>query len=60
MPFHERRGDAGLGHISEIVDGDAPHRPRACRAQALSVAELLRTAVEDVYGFRSTVRTKAF
>jgi len=36
--------DAGLGHISEIFDGDAPHAPRGCIAQAWSVAELLRAA----------------
>jgi glycogen debranching enzyme len=36
--------DAGLGHISEIFDGDAPHHPRGCIAQAWSVAELLRAA----------------
>ncbi len=33
---------AGLGHISEIFDGDEPHEPRGCFAQAWSVAELLR------------------
>ncbi len=32
---------AGLGQISEIYDGDAPHTPRGCPAQAWSVAELL-------------------
>jgi predicted glycogen debranching enzyme len=31
-----------LGTISEIFDGDAPHRPRGCIAQAWSVAETLR------------------
>ncbi len=36
--------DAGLGSISEIFDGDAPHRPRGCIAQAWSVAETLRMA----------------
>ena len=34
--------DAGLGTISEIFDGDAPHTPRGCPSQAWSVAELLR------------------
>ena len=50
MPFHEHLRDAGLGHISESFDGDAPYHPRGCMAQAWSVAELPRTAVEDVYG----------
>jgi glycogen debranching enzyme len=45
---------AGLGHISEIFGGDAPHRPVGCIAQAWSVAELLRAAVEDVCGIRPT------
>ena len=34
--------DAGLGTISEIFDGDAPHTPRGCPAQAWSVGEALR------------------
>lgn len=38
--------DAGLGQVSEIFDGDAPHAPRGCVAQAWSVAEILRVAVE--------------
>lgn len=31
-----------LGNVSEIFDGDAPHTPRGCIAQAWSVAELIR------------------
>jgi len=34
--------DGCLGQVSEIFDGDAPHRPRGCIAQAWSVAELIR------------------
>ncbi len=30
------------GHIPEIIDGDAPHAPRGCDAQAWSVTEALR------------------
>ena len=33
--------DAGLGQISEIFDGDPPHTPRGCPAQAWSVACVL-------------------
>ncbi len=33
---------AGLGHISEIADGDAPFTPRGCPFQAWSMGELLR------------------
>ncbi len=31
-----------LGQLPEIVDGDAPHTPRGCDAQAWSVTEALR------------------
>jgi predicted glycogen debranching enzyme len=34
--------DACLGSISEIFDGDTPHKPRGCIAQAWSVSEVLR------------------
>ena len=47
-PFREHLNEAGLGQVSEIFDGDAPHRPRGCIAQAWSVAELLRAASEEV------------
>ena len=34
-----------LGSIAEIFDGDAPHEPRGCFAQAWSVAEVLRAYI---------------
>ena len=40
--FELHLSEAGLGQISEIFDGDAPHAPRGCFAQAWSVAEVLR------------------
>jgi glycogen debranching enzyme len=46
--FKEHLYEACLGQVSEIFDGDAPHTPRGCVAQAWSVAELLRAIVEDV------------
>ncbi|MEM0058060.1 MAG: amylo-alpha-1,6-glucosidase [Candidatus Bathyarchaeia archaeon] len=46
--FTEQIYRAGLGSISEIFDGDPPHAPRGCIAQAWSVAEPLRAYVEDV------------
>ena len=62
-PFTEHLRAAGLGQISEIADGDAPHTPRGCIAQAWSIAELLRAAVEDVYqiplSYRKSKRTAA-
>jgi glycogen debranching enzyme len=55
-PVEAHLCEAGLGHISEILEGDAPHRPCGCVAQAWSVAEVLRTYVEDVKGIQPTVR----
>jgi predicted glycogen debranching enzyme len=40
MAYHLH--DAGLGTISEIFNGNAPHQPQGCIAQAWSVAEVLR------------------
>ncbi len=36
----------GLGQLPEIVDGDPPHTPRGCPAQAWSVAEVLAAWTE--------------
>ena len=47
-PFREHLFDIGLGQISEIFDGDAPHTPRGCIAQAWSVAEVLRCELEEL------------
>jgi len=38
----------GVGTISELFDGDEPHLPKGCIAQAWSVAEPLRVYLEDV------------
>ena len=46
--FAEHLREGGLGQVSEIFDGDTPHSPRGCIAQAWSVAELLRPLIEDV------------
>ena len=48
--FTRHLGEAGVGTISEVFDGDAPHTPRGCIAQAWSVAELLRVWLEEVNG----------
>jgi predicted glycogen debranching enzyme len=47
--FQDHFNEACLGQVSEIFDGDHPYTPRGCVAQAWSVAELLRPAVEDIY-----------
>jgi len=46
--FQPHFSEACLGQVSEIFDGDPPHAPRGCMAQAWSVAELLRVAAENV------------
>ena len=55
-PLESHLTDAGLGHISEIFEGNAPHRPCGCIAQAWSVAEILRVYFEDVRGPRPNRR----
>lgn len=52
--FTEQVYMAGLGTIGEIFDGEPPHMPRGCIAQAWSVAEPLRAYVEDVMQMRPT------
>jgi predicted glycogen debranching enzyme len=41
-PLADHLGEYGLGSIAEIFDGDPPHAPGGCIAQAWSVAETLR------------------
>ncbi len=41
-PLRAHLGTAGLGHVSEVVDGDFPHTPGGCPFQAWSLGELLR------------------
>jgi glycogen debranching enzyme len=50
--FNQQITQAGLGTVSEIFDGDLPHTPRGCVAQAWSVAEPLRAYVEDIMWIR--------
>jgi predicted glycogen debranching enzyme len=50
--FQNQISKAGLGNVSEVFDGDFPHLPRGCIAQAWSVAEPLRAYVEDVLSIR--------
>jgi glycogen debranching enzyme len=46
--FRAHLREAGIGQISEIFDGDPPHTPRGCIAQAWSVAEILRCELEEL------------
>jgi len=42
QPLLDHLHDAGLGHVSEIMDAQPPYTPRGCPFQAWSVGELLR------------------
>ncbi|HLV79294.1 MAG TPA: amylo-alpha-1,6-glucosidase, partial [Chthonomonadaceae bacterium] len=42
QPLQAHLQEAGIGTISEIFEGDPPHAPNGCIAQAWSVAEILR------------------
>jgi predicted glycogen debranching enzyme len=52
LPFEHHLREAGLGHVSEVFDGDHPHLPGGCVAQAWSLAEILRVYVEEVLDIR--------
>ncbi|MBV8573665.1 MAG: glycogen debranching enzyme family protein [Acetobacteraceae bacterium] len=41
-PLRAHLETAGLGHVSEIADGDPPHTPGGCPFQAWSLGELIR------------------
>jgi len=45
--------DACVGQVSEIFDGEPPHRPEGCIAQAWSVAEILRAWLETGHAHSS-------
>lgn len=53
-PVRKHLTDSGcIGSISEIFDGDVPHNPRGCYAQAWSVGEVLRCYCEDILPYLS-------
>lgn len=43
--FEAHLSEACLGQVSEIFDGDSPHLPRGCVAQAWSLSEILRSSL---------------
>jgi glycogen debranching enzyme len=64
MPIMEHLNNAGLGHVSEIVDAVPPHTPRGCPFQAWSVGEALRLdrmilAVPEKQEIRASSRARA-
>lgn len=46
QPLLDNMCDRTIGQISEIFEAEPPHRPVGCPAQAWSVAEVLRVALE--------------
>jgi glycogen debranching enzyme len=51
--FKYHLNEACIGSVSEIFDGDSPHHPRGCIAQAWGVAEVLRVMKEyGLYGVK--------
>lgn len=47
-PLHQHLDKACVGQINEIFDGDLPHTPRGCCAQAWSVSETLRVLIDEL------------
>jgi predicted glycogen debranching enzyme len=43
-PLRAHLAVAGLGHVSEVADAEAPHRPGGCPFQAWSLGELMRAS----------------
>ena len=59
-PLLQRTHGAGLGHLSEIADAEAPYTPRGCPFQAWSVGEVMRVLFDvlaDDQAVSATQRT---
>jgi glycogen debranching enzyme len=57
-PMIEVFGKTWDGSIYEIFDGDPPYIPRGCINQAWSIAEILRSWVEDIEQIRPKFEQK--
>ena len=61
--FKFHLNEACIGSVSEIFDGDAPHHPRGCVAQAWSVAEIIRVIKDyqlfDIKMVKTEIKPKA-
>jgi len=53
VPLLAHLDEAGLGHVSEIADAEAPFTPRGCPFQAWSLGELLRIDRQVLAGRRA-------
>lgn len=54
-PLLVHLSEYGLGSISELFDGDPPHKPNGCPAQAWSVAEVLRS-IQEIQQFMAQLQ----
>lgn len=52
QPMLEVYGDTWDGSIHEIFDAEPPYLPHGCISQAWSVAEILRSLIEDIENIR--------
>ena len=59
-PMIDVFGDQWDGNINEIFDGDPVYIPRGCITQAWSVAEILRTWVEDIENIKPEFEKDSF
>jgi glycogen debranching enzyme len=57
-PLLRHLDEAGLGHVSEIADAEAPYTPRGCPFQAWSVAEVIRADLLTRPGKEHSEQTK--
>lgn len=58
-PLVRHLDEAGLGHVSELAEGDAPHLPRGAPFQAWSLSELLRLQLRVLGARPARGRAKA-
>lgn len=56
--LRQHLADAGLGSVSQVCDGDAPHRPGGCVAHAWCTGELLRAWFENLATDRRSLRMR--
>ena len=56
-PLQAHLAVAGLGHVSEVADGDPPHAPGGCPFQAWSLGEMIR--IEAMLAFATGERDAA-
>jgi glycogen debranching enzyme len=47
-PLLRHFSNGGVGQLPEVFDGEPPHSPGGCFAQAWSVAELVRVLVKEL------------